>query len=537
MEQHFAYLNPKQLYLLYNYEALKKFSSMTPAQQIKWYNGKKERQYEVYRKQRRWFFIGGRGAGKTRVLGHKIKQMYMTMPRATIGLASLTYGQLLNNTLSEVEKALNDLRIHPWYPKLGGHYVVGQRPPNTFSTPLQPAREYKYLITFHNGFTIQLMSSEAGSHGDVFRGKNTDGILIDEAGFLSGDWVDRVLSKTIRANSHNSFYTSNPLHKQMGVVTSMPWDFDGQWPLRGKEIAKKSPETHFYMESTAVDNIDILGEDYIENERLSSSPLVFAVEVMNKKILSRPDGFYPGLGRDNFKAFVYDYTETEAGVLTTKKHYNDYNPRLPLEFSFDFNNYFTFLAVSQLDHEAHELRFIKEFFVYSNDLRQLIDKAMQYFSTHAYKRVDVYGDRNGYNYDLTSGLRRYDRIKQLILDNYSDYRVNIEAVAANIEHDDKYDIINDALRHRDTNRPRIIINKQSCKSIGISLRLSRTDKKFKKVQKDKSSETKIYIRPEEATHPSDCFDYRVYPLFAGKHYNRYDNVPQEGAPSAQLGFS
>ena len=77
MEQHFAYLNPKQLYLLYNYEALKKFSSMTPSQQIKWYKGKKERQYEVYRKQKRWFFIGGRGSGKTRVLGHKIKKCFL----------------------------------------------------------------------------------------------------------------------------------------------------------------------------------------------------------------------------------------------------------------------------------------------------------------------------------------------------------------------------------------------------------------------------------------------------------------------------
>ena len=180
-----------------------------------------------------------------------------------------------------------------------------------------------------------------------------------------------------------------------------------------------------------------------------------------------------------------------------------------IELSFDFNNYFTYCCVSQHHKQLGKLSFINEFYIKSKNLGMLIYNFLSSYNSHANKFIYIYGDRNGYNKD-ENNKSKYDKIKQYIYEKNQGWKVSVNAIKGNIYHSDKFEKINDILLENDKKFPKIRINKYKCPALLISIRLTETIKDFKK---DKSSERKIKtLDPEQSTHASDAFDYRVYPL-------------------------
>jgi hypothetical protein len=453
-------------------------------------------------KQRFRDFIGGVGSGKTGTIGHVNIDKFCYLPRAKSGLAALTYNQILNNSLPSMEKIwrLSGLREHTKHQ--AGHYVIGVKPPSNWVKPLDPPRRFEYVISFLNGYCIQLISLD---RPDTIRGLNLDALDVDEKGWIKQEDFNSVLFPRVRGNTH-SF--NHPLHHAVMGFSSMPWSINGQWILKSEELAQEKPDKYFFVEATCKDNEAVLGKHYLEDARERVPDLIFRVEYLNERPKKVPNAFYAAFNEDTHTAYkTFDYTQTDGGLWTVAGNLDNDSKR-PLELSFDFNAKFTSCIVCQ-DH-GKEFRIINEFYVKestTNLLDELLTKFISEYGTRENKDVFVYGDRNGNNKQVNDNQTFYEKIQRRLA--AAGFRPAHMVRGLDPPHKKKYILINHLLSGTDPRTPRIVINKNRCKFLIISMQNANMIGDF---EKDKSSERKA-IEQERATHLSDCFDNIVYPKY------------------------
>lgn len=452
-------------------------------------------------KERTKVFIGGRGSGKTAVLSVHHFLVFKELPRAKFFLAGLTYNQILTKFLPPMIEMWERLGL-----KYGIHYVIGTKPPSNWQTPYQPPRRWENVISIYTGNCIELISLD---RKDSSRGGNYDGGSFDEAVLIDKDQHDKELLPSIRGNIYR--FPNNPLHHSKIYVSSQSWFPRGNWvpDMKGQKGV-------FYIESTAYDNIHVLGKEYIDDLKKSQPFLTFQVEVMNMRLSKPPNAFYDEF--DEKKHCYYDsysYDFGERGIET--KGNKDYNPKEALEVSFDFNAGFNSLLVCQ--EERNTLKFIKEFYVTgSKIIDHLVDEFTNYYSKHEEKLVYIWGDRNGNNKIANSELTFYEQIMKRL--KAADWTCVLKSEGLDPLHRMKHFVINQILSESDNNLPKIRINQNECKSLILSIQGAPCTPDFKK---DKRSE-KQDIPQEQATHLSDAFDNIVHP----KYHNK---VKQNSEPS------
>lgn len=452
--------------------------------------------------------IGGRGSGKTGCIGHHNLDKLQALPGAKSGLAALTFNQLLNNTLPSMTNVWEKSRIVEHTPDSPGHYVIGKRPPDHWDKPIAPPRSYKYIISFINGYHIQLISID---RPDTVRGLSLDALDVDEKAWVKEDIYNQVLFPLVRGNRYD--FTS-PLHHSRCGFTSMPWLPSGQWVLEAEERAKAEPDKQFYIEATAEDNLYVLGENYLEDARMTVPELVFDVEYMNKRPKKVSNAFYPGFNEDRHCDFrTFDYDMNEAGIWVSKS--NDVNPSQPLEISWDFNASMTSLIVCQENSASlgpAEFRVCRELFVEeaeSDLIDDLCEKFLDTYATHRCKEVLIYGDRNGNNRRLDNPQSFYEQIMDKL--TAAGWQPYLLVQGLDAPHKDRYRLVNHLLGEREEHTPRIRFNQNQCKYTIISIQNAPMKGDF---QKDKSSE-----RPgndqKRATHLSDCLDNILMEKYGG----------------------
>jgi hypothetical protein len=302
----------------------------------------------------------------------------------------------------------------------------------------------------------------------------------------------------------------------------MPWLPSGMWFPDMLEESKKYPKKVFYMEATAWDNVDVLGENYIRRLERTLPFLIYEVEVMNRRITKLPNCFYDEFD-ENKHCYIthYEYSDEEEGVKITD---TDYDKTKAIEISMDFNAKFTSLIVSQEHEKPHwELRIINEFYqkkdmnspIYYDpaleEHKDIISRTVQMFIDY-YKGhkpyVLIWGDRNGNNAIANSALTFYQQIEKQLKQAGFNLMLKVERKLDPLHHL-KHLVINSLLRGS-SELPKIKINAERCKYTIISIQSSPLTPDFKK---DKSSELQA-IAQERATHLSDCFDNLLYPKYS-----------------------
>jgi hypothetical protein len=449
--------------------------------------------------------IGGRGSGKTGTIAHHNIDKVKHLPRAKSGLAALTYNQLLNNCLPSMENVWRLSGLVEAKPELHemGHYIVCRKPPEYFAKPLQPPRKYDNVISFVNGYHIQLISLD---RADTIRGLSLDALDVDEKGWVKQDDYTKVLSPLVRGNVHEY---EHPLHHSNCGFSSMPWLAKQQWILDDETLAINKPEKYFYLEATAEDNLAVLGQHYLEDAQERLPQIVYLVEYMNHRVKKVSSAFYPAFNDEihcDAKTWEYDYNE-EKGEWLSKA--SDLRNDLGLELSFDFNAAFTSMIVCQ-EHKYKnytEFRVCDEIYVEeakTDLIEALVKKFLQQYSNHPVKDVFVYGDRNGNNKNILGGMTFYEKITSMLKD--AGFNVYLMVHGLDSPHEKRYRLMNEILSETNTRMPRIRINQNKCKYLPISLQLAPMKGDF---QKDKSSE-----RPgndqKRATHLTDCLDNIVF---------------------------
>lgn len=488
--------------------------------------------------------VAGRGMGKGAIQAGRLITNFQGMPGSMGGFVSPSVKRCLTNILPSML-----IHLERWGFKRDLHYVVGKRPWKAlhWKSPIFTPANWENTISFYNGSVCNIISQDrAGTSNSM----SLDYIIIDEAKFIN---FEQLKDETFQANRGNEQYFHNfPLHHGMTITSDMPVTKKGSWFLSYKEdmdkelveaieglvyakwrakrqqkampsqadaIQKKIDRIDaklsflrskclLYKEYTSIQNLALLGEEFIRRAKRDLPPLTFATSIMCKRIEISTDGFYGGMRED-----VNLYTAPNENVLNLEalndgaipndcRQDSDLDAQLPLIIAFDANANINWLVCGQVGKDG-KLRVLKSFFVkYERKIPELLDDFNDYYRYHRRRQVVFYYDATfvGNSYGthseafyrmIITGLRR------------KGWNVKSKYIGKPMNHILKNDLINRMFRGRAHHL--VLINRDNNPDLLISI----TSAGVKNGQKDKSGEKLAETEEdklESRTDGSDAFD-------------------------------
>lgn len=488
--------------------------------------------------------VAGRGMGKGAIQAGRLMTNFQGMPGSMGGFVSPSVKRCLTNILPSML-----IHLERWGFKRDLHYVVGKRPWKAlhWKSPIFTPANWENTISFYNGSVCNIISQDrAGTSNSM----SLDYIIIDEAKFIN---FEQLKDETFQANRGNEQYFHNfPLHHGMTITSDMPVTKKGSWFLsykddmdkelveaieglvyakwRAKRQQRAMPSQRealqskidridaklsflrskclLYKEYTSIQNLALLGEEFIRRAKRDLPPLTFATSIMCIRIEISTDGFYGGMRED-----VNLYTAPNEDVLNLENLDNgtivndcrqdsDLDAQLPLVVAFDANANINWQVVGQVGRDG-KLRVLKSFFVkYERKIPELLDDFNDYYRYHRRHQVVFYYDATfvGNSYGTHSEAFYRMIITGLRKKGWS---VKPKYIGKPMNHILKNDLINRMFRGRA--RHVVLINRDNNPDLLISI----TSAGVKNGQKDKSGEKLAETEEdklESRTDGSDAFD-------------------------------
>lgn len=325
-------------------------------------------------------------------------------------------------------------------------------------------------------------------------------------------------------------------------------DFEMQMFLRSKKfqddyLRELRRSAFVVRRASTLENVDVLGEEYIRQMKRDLPPYTFMVSILNVKIKKSDDGFYSNLDIDHVHGYIPDEidplsqanfrTEKATGIIGGKKiTAESYQPDLkelserndcrmdsdcindlPLYLAFDYNANINTLVVGQVYQRdgVEAVNVIKSFYVKNErKLRELVDDFSHYYAPKRAVNRDVvyYYDataKQGASYALTDERFYQAVIKEL---ERNGWKVTAIDMGVPEKHEVKHRIINNglagieypAIRINQPNNPDLIIALQLCE-VSIGYQGFRKDK-----SQEKKPETEDNLPLQQRTDFTDAFD-------------------------------
>ena len=326
-------------------------------------------------------------------------------------------------------------------------------------------------------------------------------------------------------------------------------DFEMQMFLRSKKfqddyLRELRRSAFVVRRASTLENVDVLGEEYIRQMKRDLPPYTFMVSILNVKIKKSNDGFYSNLDIDHVHGYINDSgidpltmanwsTQKATGIIDGKKITSEsYQPDLkelserndcrmdadcvndlPLYLAFDYNANINTLVVGQVYQRdgVEAVNVIKSFYVKNErKLRELVDDFSRYYAPKRSVNRDVvyFYDataKQGASYALTD-----ERFYQAVIKELERNGWNVTAIDMGVpeKHEVKHRIINNglagieypAIRINQLNNPDLIIAMQLCE-VSIGYQGFRKDK-----SQEKKPETEENLPLQQRTDFTDAFD-------------------------------
>lgn len=462
-------------------------------------------------------WIGGRGSGKTVTIGVSTRQKMGDLPRAKFFFSSSTYNQLLTKTLPPITKIWGEFGIKEHIPGVQrGHYVIGKVPPRHWNRPYDEPRKYTNVISFMNGFVIELLSMD---RPELAKGGSYDGGEVDEAFNVKQPVLSEILLPSIRGNNTKFNHWS---HGQLSIYSSMPWRADGMYLLDYEDLAKVEPDDYFYMESTTYDNIHVLGEKSIARMKKTMTQNTWDIEIMNKKHRKAEKCFYYSFN-DNIHLVdpQYEYGEDDLlGIFTVGM--KNINSREMLNLSFDFSGWFSGFTLWQEKIKYNEtIEYMHDAMYVTEDqgVNDLIDMFCKKYLSHQEKFVKIWGEPRGH--DRTAfGRTLYQQVEDRLRHHGWGVEICVTNSASDL-HENRYELVNDFLKEENGDYPKIRINSENCKDVVIAIHNTEVTPDFKKDKKDEKNRA---FNQAHAPHYTDTTDYYLQQKHGWKVYKYYGSA-------------
>lgn len=435
--------------------------------------------------------VAGRRTGKTdSIAAPFVLRNMQRMPGSTGGIVVPTFKHGLTNTLPGLFAAWKR-----WGFERGVHYMIGRKPPVTFQKPITEPADYEHVISFYNGSVAVIISQDRpGSSNSL----TLSWLLIDEAKFID---YNKLKDETLPANGGiKSYFGKHSCNHSIMILSDMPQTTKGSWFLhyekkmdkeviaaiegliyeiwkikerlkeyrRKGETAPKYLMGHlrakdrqlnqlrsvatYYKEYSSIENLQLLGENYIRQMKRDLTPLTFQTSILCQKIGIAKDGFYSSMrekhkynadNHEELDKLAHEWYETNddfIGMNTGEMYDADVNPLAPICIGMDYNANINWIVAGQ--PAGRRLNVIKSFYVkFERKLPQLVDDFCRYYNTHQNKTVVFYYDTTalGSNYAVNDQDFRW-----VIVHEFQRHGWYVEEVYIGqpMKHQEKYLLIN-----------------------------------------------------------------------------------------------
>ncbi len=455
--------------------------------------------------------IWGRGTGKTTILGDEIVDIVELMPRGKIGFCGLTYFHLKTKSLPAI---IDQWERRGYYRDL--HYFIGHKPPKSYKwvDPYQPPMDYQHCISFYNGAIVELISFD---RPEMARSGNYDYIFGDEITRLKKSALD---SDVLASNRGNKFRFGH-LRQHHGTMFfgTMPITQEAQWVFDHENYMDQDPDEFLYLEASALDNAEVLGEKYFRDNKRMMPSVVYDLEILNKRPQINLNGFYPLLTKGHFYSASYNYTYYDAAEAAAVDSRGDLDcdPARPLDFSLDFGSRINCAVVGQ--EHGMEYRGIKNFYVdHPGIIDDLVDSFTTYYEHHKQKMVYLWGGADGRTHKANSKLTYFEQVTKLL--QLKGWTVQLMYPGVEAGHMAKYLFWNNFLKEEHPGVPVFRMNENNCSHTIVSMQNAPI--KPLEIKKDKRSEADLKLPQWKATHLSDAMDNLVY----WKYFQAFDSLDE-----------
>ena len=501
--------------------------------------------------------VAGRRTGKTdSIAAPFVLRNMQRMPGSTGGIVVPTFKHGLTNTLPGLFAAWKR-----WGYIRGIHYVIGRKPPKTFAKPIIEPAEYEHVISFYNGSCAVIISQDRpGSSNSL----TLSWLLIDEAKFID---YNRLKDETLPANGGiKSHFGKHSCNHSILILSDMPQTQKGSWFLhykekmdveviraieglvydiwklkermkslkaKGEEVPKamlyqlrhkdrqlnqlRSVAT-YYKEYSSIENLQLLGENYIRQMKRDLTPLTFQTSILCQRIGIAKDGFYSSMREkhkydaSNFEyldeiaqSFYEDEDNSQFSIVNSQldcRADRDCNPVAPICIGMDYNANINWIVAGQ--PSGRRLNILKSFYVkFERKLPALIDDFCQYYAFHQNKTVIFYYDTTalGSNYAVNEQdfrwviIHEFERHGWTVVDVY---------LGNPMRHDEKYLLINQAFQGKQRLMP--FFNRQNNDDLILAVQAAGVTRGRNGFRKDKGGEKLAETEEDRLEHRTDGTD-------------------------------
>ena len=500
--------------------------------------------------------VAGRRTGKTdSIAAPFVLRNMQRMPGSTGGIVVPTFKHGLTNTLPGLFAAWKR-----WGFIRGVHYVIGRKPPKTFAKPIIEPAEYEHVISFYNGSCAVIISQDRpGSSNSL----TLSWLLIDEAKFID---YNRLKEETLPANGGiKSHFGKHSCNHSILILSDMPQTQKGSWFLHykdkmdvevirgiegliydiwklkermkalkksGKDVPKamvyqlrhkdkqlnqlRSVAT-YYKEYSSIENLQLLGENYIRQMKRDLTPLTFQTSILCQRIGIAKDGFYSSMReKHKYDASNFEYLDQVAQSFYTDEQCSmvngqcsmdsradrDINPLAPICIGMDYNANINWIVAGQ--PSGRRLNVLKSFYVkFERKLPALIDDFCSYYQFHQNKTVVFYYDTTalGSNYAVNEQDFRWVIIHEFERHGWT---VNDVYLGNPMRHDEKYLLINQAFAGKQRLMP--FFNRQNNDDLILAIQAAGVTRGRNGFHKNKAGEKLAESEEDLLEHRTDGTD-------------------------------
>ena len=493
--------------------------------------------------------VAGRRTGKTdSIAAPFVLRNMQRMPGSTGGIVVPTFKHGLTNTIPGLLAAWKR-----WGYVEGLHYVVGKKPPKSFRLPIIDPKDYEHVISFYNGSVAVIISQDRpGSSNSL----TLSWLLVDEAKFI--DYA-KLKDETLPANGGiKSYFGKHSYNHSMMVLSDMPQTQKGSWFLHYRD--KMDPEliktieatvyeiwrtkqriislhnTHspipaylkgylrrldrdlnkmrsvavYYREYSSIENLQLLGENYIKQMKRDLTPLTFQTSILCQRIGIAKDGFYSSMREAHkYDASNFEYLDSvfksinnTPYTINTALADADVDPDAPICIGMDYNANINWIVAGQ--PRDRRLNVIKSFYVkFERKIPALVEDFCRYYASHRNKTVVFYYDATalGSNYAVNEQDFRWVVVHEF---ERQGWRCEAVYLGNPMRHDEKYLLINQGFAGKQRLMP--FFNRSNNEDLILAIQSAGVSRGRNGFRKDKSGEKLAESEEDLLEHRTDGTD-------------------------------
>ena len=490
--------------------------------------------------------VAGRRTGKTdSIAAPFVLRNMQRMPGSTGGIVVPTFKHGLTNTIPGLLAAWKR-----WGFIEGVHYVVGRKPPKSFKLPIIDPKDYEHVISFYNGSVAVIISQDRpGSSNSL----TLSWLLVDEAKFI--DYA-KLKDETLPANGGiKSYFGKHSFNHSIMILSDMPQTQKGSWFLHyrdkmdvelirtieatvyeiwrikerirtlnakgatvpaylkgylrrlDRDLNKMRSVAVYYREYSSIENLQLLGENYIKQMKRDLTPLTFQTSILCQRIGIAKDGFYSSMreghkydANDNqyLDTLGYDYDFSTLDARADK----DVDSDAPICIGMDYNANINWIVAGQ--PRDRRLNIIKSFYVkFDRKIPALVEDFCRYYAEHRNKTVVYYYDATalGSNYAVNDQDFHYNVVKEF---ERHGWRIESVYLGNPMHHDEKYLLINNAFAGKQRLMP--FFNRSNNEDLILAIQSAGVSNGRNGFRKDKSGEKLAESEEDLLEHRTDGTD-------------------------------